>query len=141
MLRSAKTRCASTCSCRIWEFLESSIGKKIMVASAGILLSGFLVTHLAGNLLFFVGPDAFNQYGHTLVSNPLIYVAEVGLIGIFVLHIGKTLAGFLANRAARPQPYAAKKWAKTKNAASRKSLASTTMRRRIQAVADQPRES
>ena len=38
-----------------------------------------------------------------------------------------TVAGVLANRRARPEKYAKKAWAKTKNAASRKSLASATM--------------
>lgn len=106
---------------------SSSIGSKILIALTGLALALFLVSHLAGNLLFLAGPDAFNRYGHTLTSNPLIYVAEVGLVAVFLLHIGKTLAGYLANRAARPEPYATKKWAKTKNRASRKSLASATM--------------
>jgi hypothetical protein len=47
--------CSSKCSCRVFEFLESSIGKKIMVALTGLLLCGFLITHLAGNLFLFVG--------------------------------------------------------------------------------------
>lgn len=112
---------------RLLQAASTSIGSKILIALTGLALGIFLIGHLAGNLLFLAGPDAFNQYGHTLVSNPLIYVAEVGLIAVFLAHLGKALAGFLANKAARPQPYAAKKWAKTKNPASRKSLASTTM--------------
>ena len=47
--------CCCKCSCRLFEFLESSIGKKIMVALAGFLLCGFLIAHLAGNLFMFVG--------------------------------------------------------------------------------------
>ena len=112
---------------RLLQAASTSIGSKILIALTGLALGIFLIGHLAGNLLFLAGPDAFNQYGHTMVSNPLIYVAEVGLIAVFLLHLGKALAGFLANKAARPQPYAAKKWVKTKNPASRKSLASTTM--------------
>lgn len=112
---------------RLLQAASTSIGSKILIALTGLALGIFLIGHLAGNLLFLAGPDAFNQYGHTLVSNPLIYVAEAGLIAVFLAHLGKTLAGFLANKAARPQPYAAKQWAKTKNPASRKSLASTTM--------------
>ncbi len=106
---------------------SSSIGSKILIALTGLALALFLVSHLAGNLLFLAGPDAFNRYGHTLTANPLIYVAELGLVAVFVLHVGKALAGYLANRAARPVPYAKKKWAKTKNRASRKSVASATM--------------
>jgi succinate dehydrogenase / fumarate reductase cytochrome b subunit len=112
---------------RLVQAASTSIGSKILIALTGLALGIFLIAHLAGNLLFLAGPDAFNHYGHTLVSNPLIYLAEVGLIAVFLLHITKTVAGFVANKAARPQAYATKKWARSKNAASRKSLASTTM--------------
>ncbi len=90
---------------RIWEFLESSIGKKIMVAAAGILLCGFLAAHLAGNLLMFVGGEAFNRYAETLEHNPLLPVAEIGLVVLFLLHIVLSYRATLANRAARPEGY------------------------------------
>ena len=66
----------------------------------------FLIGHLAGNLLFLAGPDAFNEYSHKLISNPLIYVVELGLVAVFFLHVVKTVAGCLGNRAARPTRYA-----------------------------------
>ena len=97
--------CVSKCSCRIFEFLESSIGKKIMVASAGLLLCGFLITHLAGNLLMYVGGEAFNHYAETLEHNPLLPVAEIGLVVLFLLHIILSARATLANRAARPEGY------------------------------------
>lgn len=106
---------------------STSVGSKILIAFTGLALAIFLIGHLAGNLLFLAGPDAFNHYSHNLVSNPLVYVAEVGLIVVFLLHILKTVAGFVANKGARPEAYAAKRWAKTKNPKSRKSIASTTM--------------
>jgi len=106
---------------------SSSIGSKFLIALTGIFLVIFLIAHLAGNLLFIAGPDAFNEYGHKMLSNPLVYVAEIGLIVIFVLHIFKTVAMFGASYAARPQRYAKKKWAKTKSDRSRKSVSSTTM--------------
>ena len=107
--------------------LSSSIGSKFLNASTGLLLFLFLVSHLAGNLLFILGPDAFNHYSHALTSNPLILVAEVGLLAIFALHLVKTVWMFATNRGARPDRYAAHKWAKNKNDRSRKSLSSTTM--------------
>ncbi len=107
--------------------LSSSIGSKFLIAFTGLLLFLFLASHLAGNLLFILGPDAFNHYSHSLISNPLIVVAEVGLLAIFALHIVKTVWMFAANRGARPERYAAHKWAKNKNDRSRKSLSSTTM--------------
>ena len=106
---------------------SSSIGSKFLIALTGILLLVFLIAHLAGNLLFIAGPDAFNEYSHKLVSNPLVYVAEIGLVAIFLLHIFKTVAMFGGSYSARPQGYAKKKWAKTKSDRSRKSVSSTTM--------------
>jgi len=112
---------------RLLQAASSSVGSKILIALTGLALAIFLIGHLAGNLLFLIGPDAFNHYGHTLTSNPLVYVAEAGLIAVFLLHIVKTVAGVLANRAARPERYAKRAWAKTKNSVSRKSWSSTTM--------------
>ncbi len=72
----------------------------------------------------FAGPDAFNHYSHKLISNPLVYPAEIGLILIFLLHVYKTIRLTLVSRSARPQGYAMKRRAEY---TSRKSLASTTM--------------
>ena len=100
-----EANCASKRSCRVFEFLESSIGKKIMVAAAGFLLCGFLVTHLAGNLLMFVGGPAFDQYAEMLEHNKLLPAAELGLVALFLLHIVLSVRATLANRAARPEGY------------------------------------
>lgn len=107
--------------------LSSSVGSKFLIAFTGFALLIFLVAHLAGNLLFIAGPEAFNEYGHRLISNPLVYVAEAGLLGIFVLHIIQTVVLVARSYSARPERYAKRKWAKTKSAASRKSIASSTM--------------
>lgn len=87
-------------------YLGSTIGKKQLIGLAGLGLSLFILTHMAGNLLIFVGPEAYNKYGHALTSNPLIYLAEGGLIAIFVLHI--ILATFLTakNQKAKKSKYA-----------------------------------
>ncbi len=106
---------------------SSSIGSKFLIAFTGICLVLFLVAHLAGNLLFIAGPDAFNAYSHSLVSNPLIYFAELGLLGVFGLHIVKAVAMVAGSFAARPQRYVKRTWAKTKNDRSRKSVSSSTM--------------
>lgn len=106
---------------------SSSIGSKFLIAFTGLFLFLFLVAHLAGNLLFIAGADAFNHYSHALISNPLVLVAEAGLVAIFALHIVKTVWMFASNRGARPDRYAARKWAKSKNDRSRKTLSSTTM--------------
>ena len=107
--------------------LSSSVGSKFLIAFTALSLLLFLVAHLGGNLLFLLGPDAFNKYSHRLTSNPLIYLAEAGLLAVFVVHVLKTTWTVASNRRARPDRYAVKAWAKTKNLRSRKSLSSTTM--------------
>ncbi len=104
--------------------LSSSVGSKILVALTGLALVGFLVFHLAGNLLFVFGPVEFNEHAHWLISNPLIIPAELGLVAIFLLHMTTAVRHWLGGRAARPERYAVKKWA---GGPSRKSLASSTM--------------
>jgi succinate dehydrogenase / fumarate reductase cytochrome b subunit len=104
--------------------LASSIGRKIVMAITGLALIGFLVVHLAGNLLIFVGADAFNDYSHHLISNPLIYVAEAGLLVLFVSHFLSGFSVTLQSRAARPVPYVVKRRARH---TSNKSIASSTM--------------
>ena len=103
---------------------SSSIGSKLLIALTGLGLFIFLIGHLSGNLLFLLGPATFNEYSHKLVSNPLVYVAEAGLIAIFLLHIYKTVQLYAGAKGARPVAYARKEWA---GGPSRKSLSSTTM--------------
>src|SRR3984885_10351419 len=88
------------------KFLTSSIGKKIQMALTGFLLCGFLVAHLGGNLFLYKGPEAFNHYANTLEANPLLPLAELGLIVLFALHIVMAIWTRIQNRKARPEPYA-----------------------------------
>lgn len=103
---------------------SSSIGTKLVIALTGIGLFLYLILHLAGNVLVFFGPRVFNQYSHTLISNPLVVPVEIGLLIIFLIHIFKTVTMWLANQRARPVSYERKAWA---GGASRKTVASTTM--------------
>jgi succinate dehydrogenase / fumarate reductase cytochrome b subunit len=105
-------------------FFASTVGSKLLVAVTGISLVGFLIGHLVGNLLVFLGPDTFNHYGHKLISNPLVYPAEAGLVVLFLLHAWKTIQLTVGSSKARPVAYAEKHRA---GHTSRKSLASTTM--------------
>lgn len=76
------------------------------MAATGLALFGFLIVHLAGNLLLFAGHEAFNQYSDTLHRmGALLYVAEIGLIVFFAAHIYSGLRVTRENRAARPAPY------------------------------------
>lgn len=86
-------------------YLQTSVVRKQVMAVTGLLLAGFLITHMAGNFLIFVGADAFNVYAHTLTSNPAIYLAEAILATIFLGHIGLGITLTMQNKAARPTNY------------------------------------
>ena len=86
-------------------YVSSTIGSKKIMALTGLIWSGFVFAHMAGNLLMFVGPDAYNAYGHAIVTNKLIYAAEAVLVSMLLLHIVYALVLTLRNRAARPDRY------------------------------------
>jgi len=86
-------------------YLRSSVIKKQVMGVTGLMLCGFLISHLLGNTLIFVGSDAFNKYAHALITNPLIYGAEAILASVFLTHIGLAIKLTIENKAARPQGY------------------------------------
>ncbi len=91
--------------CRFW---ESSIGKKLIVAITGIVLVGFLVGHMAGNMLVFQGREGMNDYAaflHHMLHGAGIWIFRVVLITAFVLHIVATVALTRQNRAAKAASY------------------------------------
>lgn len=89
------------------KFWSSSIGKKWLVALTGLALLGFVVAHLVGNLQMFAGASKINAYAEFLHQNEKpLWVARIGVIVCFVLHIVATLTLVKMNRAARPQSYA-----------------------------------
>ncbi len=102
----------------------SSVGTKILIGLTGLALFLYVLLHIAGNLLIFLGPNIFNNYSHLLLSNPLIPMIEIGLLLIFLVHVYKTAKMYLANQQARPVKYERKAYA---GLPSRKSLASSTM--------------
>lgn len=93
-------------------FARSTVGAKIIMAVTGLGLVGFVLAHMAGNLLIFTGtPDAINAYAQGLKDlGPLLWVARIGLIVFAVLHIASFLRLNARNSAARPQGYAQTKW-------------------------------
>jgi succinate dehydrogenase / fumarate reductase cytochrome b subunit len=106
------------------QFLSSSIGTKILIALTGLAFFGYLIIHLAGNLLIFVGGDEFNGYAHKMTGNALLPIIEIGLAAIILLHVYKAVTNFFGNTRARPARYREKHWARH---TSRKTLSSTTM--------------
>jgi succinate dehydrogenase / fumarate reductase cytochrome b subunit len=88
--------------------LASSVGKKMVMGLTGLLLVGFLVFHLKGNLLLLEDPqgDSFDQYVVFLKSfGPLLLVAEIGLAALFLAHVFLALRLTQENLQARKQRY------------------------------------
>ncbi|WP_038170406.1 succinate dehydrogenase cytochrome b subunit [Verrucomicrobium sp. BvORR106] len=87
-------------------FICSSIGKKFLVALTGAALVIFILGHMVGNLLIFLGPDALNAYGHKLQSmGALLWVARIGLLVTVAIHIIFTIKLTRENRVARTSRY------------------------------------
>lgn len=83
-------------------YYKSSIGKKQIVAVTGLMLIIFILGHLAGNLLIFLGPDAFNGYAKKLAGlRPGLLVVESALGLVFLTHILTTALLVLQNIAAK----------------------------------------
>ena len=105
--------------------LTTTVGRELLVGVTGLALVGFIVIHLSGNLLIFVGPEAFNAYAAKLHSlGPLLWVARIGLITTFVVHIGAAISLAKENRAARAQSYESQTFQGRKTVATRLMLLS-----------------
>ena len=101
---------------RISLFYRSSIGKKVIMASTGIILFGFVLLHMMGNLKTFLGPTKLNTYGNFLheVGAPVfghdevLWVARIVLLASVILHIIAAAQLTIANWNARPVGYKSK---------------------------------
>lgn len=101
------------------------MGQKLVIGITGFALFLYLLIHIAGNLIVFLGPTAFNRYAYVMeYGNPLLPAIELGLLAIVVIHIYKTVRMFLGNQQTRPANYAMKRRA---GKPSRKTFASSTM--------------
>jgi succinate dehydrogenase / fumarate reductase, cytochrome b subunit len=104
--------------------LGSLVTTKLIIGVTGVLLFAYLILHIAGNLMIFLGPETFNTYAHALINNPLVVPVEIGLLVVFLIHLFKAIRMTFQNQSARPAKYAKKEWA---GGASQKSLASSSM--------------
>jgi len=104
-------------------FFLTSIGKKYVMGLTGLIWAGFVAGHMAGNMLMFVGPDAYNSYGHALTSGYLIYAIETLLILALATHIACAVSLTLENRRAR----GGQRYAVTPNGTKAPRFASQTM--------------
>lgn len=89
------------------DFIKSTVGRKYLMGITGLVWMGFVLSHMAGNMLILVSPDLYNAYGHAIVSNkPLLFVAEATLIGALLVHVACAVSLTIQNRTARTNRYA-----------------------------------
>ena len=90
------------------QIFTSSLGRKYIMALTGLLLGGFLLFHAAGNSFLFQGREAFIAYAEHLHSlGPLVPLAELALLVVFLLHIITGISLFQGNlRSGGAQRYA-----------------------------------
>lgn len=85
---------------------DTSIGKKAIVAVTGLILYGFVIVHMLGNLQVFLGPEKFNHYAETLKATPpLLWGTRFTLIIAVALHVSMSLSLVATSAAARPVGY------------------------------------
>lgn len=101
-------------------FVSSSIGKKLIMGTTGLLLLLFLCSHAAGNATIYMGSAVFQSYADELHSHPLIVlVFSTIVLFLFIIHIALGLYLFFENRIVTPSRYAVdKKQAKNAFAAN-----------------------
>jgi succinate dehydrogenase / fumarate reductase cytochrome b subunit len=102
-------------------FLGTPIGRKTVMALTGAASALFLVFHLAGNLVIFSSPAAFDSYAEGLHAIPFLPVIEATLGLLMLTHISLGVLLFVQNLLARPTAY------ETRGSAGAKTFASTTM--------------
>ena len=85
------------------QFLQSSIGQKLLMSLTGIFLMLFLIVHLIGNLQLLQndGGEAFNAYAYFMTHNPLIKTVSYLLYATILFHAWKGIVLWRQNRAAR----------------------------------------
>jgi succinate dehydrogenase / fumarate reductase cytochrome b subunit len=95
-----------------FRFYGTAVGKKWVMGITGVMLMGFVLAHLIGNLKLYLSKEEINLYGEALRNMPgallprtvLLWTLRVGLILAFVFHIHAATSLTLMNRKARPGP-------------------------------------
>ncbi len=91
---------------RATRFYRTAIGKKVVMGITGLIGVGFVIGHMAGNLLVFSGPEALNAYAHFLKSTgKLLWLMRLTLIVAVILHVVAAYQLTMQNRASRPRGY------------------------------------
>ena len=105
----------------------TAVGKKYVMAVTGIMLLGFVLTHMIGNLKMYLGAEDYNHYAEflrevlvpILPRTVLLWLLRFGLIGAVLLHIHAAYSLTVMNRKARSVKYQSPRDYQIANFASR----------------------
>jgi succinate dehydrogenase / fumarate reductase cytochrome b subunit len=88
----------------------SSIGRKVVMAVSGVVLFGFVVVHMLGNLQVYLGPTRLDEYGAALRRVPaLLWTLRLGLLAAALAHVWAAWSLTRTNWKARPLGYRERK--------------------------------
>lgn len=95
------------------DLVRSAVGKKAVMAVSGLVLFGFVLTHMLGNLKAYQGREAMNAYAEGLRElgvpelpyGGALWIARSVLLAAVLLHIWAAWAVTRESRAARPVAY------------------------------------
>ena len=96
---------------RAVRFYEAPIGKKVVMAVTGLMLFGYVLAHLLGNLQIYAGPDQINRYAaflHNPANAGLLWGARCVLLAAVGLHILAAVQLWKLKNDARPISYVKK---------------------------------
>jgi len=89
-------------------FFASTVGRKLVVAVTGVVLFGFVVAHMLGNLTVYLGARSMNDYAaflHSMLHGTGIWVARAVLLAAVLAHAWGIWSLTLTNRRARSKAY------------------------------------
>ena len=91
---------------RAFHFYQESLGKKVVMAVTGVVLFGYLVGHLLGNLQVYLGAQQMDNYAAFLHSMPaLLWGVRVLLVVSIIAHIVASIQLARVKQTARPISY------------------------------------
>ncbi|QSB06823.1 succinate dehydrogenase cytochrome b subunit [Natronoglycomyces albus] len=93
---------------------RSSVGLKYVMAGSGVILIGYIVAHMIGNLKIFFGGDSFNAYAEWLRNlgapllpyEGLLWIIRIVLLVALIAHVSSAIVLTRRAHAARPVKYA-----------------------------------
>jgi len=91
---------------RALTFYSTSIGKKVVMAITGLILFGFVIGHMLGNLQVFMGANQMNAYAAMLKANAtLLWGVRIVLLVAVILHIVAAVQLTRMSQRSRPEGY------------------------------------